>query len=138
MFAQKIISMDNRVRYFRGRVSNFNQSEERKQCFLPSDWLKFETLPREYRTLLDAVYFIKDNIFTFTKDFNLFHSLGHLLKQDFYSSWTQTNDRRRFVSRSRCLFWWAGKNCFAYPFAFRRIYRCNFGTITSLNKNNRP
>ena len=36
----------NRVRYFRGRVSNFNQSEARKHCFLASDWSKFETLPR--------------------------------------------------------------------------------------------
>ena len=43
--------IDNRVRYFRGRVSYFNQSESRKQCFLASDWLKFETLPRKYRTL---------------------------------------------------------------------------------------
>ena len=40
-----------RVRYSRGRVSNFNQSEARKHCFLSSDWLKFETLPRKYRTL---------------------------------------------------------------------------------------
>ena len=28
-------------RYLRGRVSNYNQSEARKQCFLDSDWLKF-------------------------------------------------------------------------------------------------
>ena len=41
-----------RVRYFRGRISNFNQSEARKHCFLVSDWLKFETLPRKYLTLL--------------------------------------------------------------------------------------
>ena len=41
-----------RVRYFRGRVSNFNQSEARKHCFLASDWLTFETLPRKYRTLI--------------------------------------------------------------------------------------
>ena len=27
-------------------VTNFNQSEARKHCFLASDWLKFETLPR--------------------------------------------------------------------------------------------
>ena len=33
-----------RVRNFRGRVSNFNQSEARKQCVLASDWLKFRTL----------------------------------------------------------------------------------------------
>ena len=43
-----------RVRNFRGRVSNFSQSEARKQCFLASDWLKFETLPRKFRTLLVA------------------------------------------------------------------------------------
>ena len=35
----------NRVRNFRGGVSNFNQSEARKQCFLASDWLKCETPP---------------------------------------------------------------------------------------------
>ena len=35
-----------RVRNFRGRVSNFNQSEARKQCVLASDWLKFVTLPQ--------------------------------------------------------------------------------------------
>ena len=40
-----------RVRNFRGRVSHFNQSEARKQCFLASDWLKYETLPRKFRTL---------------------------------------------------------------------------------------
>ena len=42
----------HRVRYFRGRVTNFNQSEARKHSFLASDWLKFVTLPRKYRTLL--------------------------------------------------------------------------------------
>ena len=41
-----------RVRYFRGRVSNIDQSEASKRCFLASDWLKFVTLPRKYRTLL--------------------------------------------------------------------------------------
>ena len=45
-----VISFDNlakyRVRNYRGRVSNFDQSESRKHCFLASDWLKFETLPR--------------------------------------------------------------------------------------------
>ena len=41
-----------RALYFRGRVTNLNQSEARKQCFLASDWLKFETHPRKYRTLL--------------------------------------------------------------------------------------
>ena len=43
-----------RVRNFRGRVSNFNQSEARKQCFLASDWLKFVTLPRKYRALFGS------------------------------------------------------------------------------------
>ena len=42
---------DNRVRNFRGRVSYFNQSEARKHPFLASDWLKYETLPRKFRTL---------------------------------------------------------------------------------------
>ena len=41
----------DRGRYFRGRISNFNQSEAREHCFLASDWLKSETLPRKYRTL---------------------------------------------------------------------------------------
>ena len=36
-----------RVRYFRGRVLYFDQSEARKMCFLAFDWLKFETLPRK-------------------------------------------------------------------------------------------
>ena len=45
-----------RVRYYRGRVSYFNQSEARKGCFLASDWLKYETLPRKFRTLLCFVY----------------------------------------------------------------------------------
>ena len=39
------------VWYFWGRVTNFNQLEAGKQCFLASDWLKFETLPLKYRTL---------------------------------------------------------------------------------------
>ena len=41
-----IFKTTNRVRNFRGRVSYFNQSEARKGCFLASDWLKYETLPR--------------------------------------------------------------------------------------------
>ena len=41
----------NNARYFWGRVSNFNQSEARMHCFLVSDWLKFETIPRKYRIL---------------------------------------------------------------------------------------
>ena len=40
-----------RIRYFRERVSDFNQSEARKNRFLDSDWLKLETLPRKYRSL---------------------------------------------------------------------------------------
>ena len=47
----KLMSVNNRVRYYRGRVSNCDQSEARKQCFLDSDWSKFETLPRKFRTL---------------------------------------------------------------------------------------
>ena len=46
-----VIRFTYRVRNFRGRVSNFNQSEARKQCVLASDWLKFVTLPRKFRTL---------------------------------------------------------------------------------------
>ena len=34
----------NRVRNYRGRVSNFDQSEARKQCFLASDWSKFDPI----------------------------------------------------------------------------------------------
>ena len=41
-----------RVRYWRGRVPYFNQSEARKQCFTASDWLNYGTLPHKYRTLL--------------------------------------------------------------------------------------
>ena len=41
----------NRVRYIWGRVSKYHQSEAGKDCFLASDRLKFETLPRKYRTL---------------------------------------------------------------------------------------
>ena len=40
-----------RERYFRGRVSSFNKSEVRKHSFVTSDWLKYETVPRIYRTL---------------------------------------------------------------------------------------
>ena len=36
---QKCLSIANRVRYFRGRVTNFYQSEARKHCILDSDWL---------------------------------------------------------------------------------------------------
>ena len=39
------------VWYFRERVSNVNHSESRKQCCLASDWSKFVTLSRKYRTL---------------------------------------------------------------------------------------
>ena len=40
-----------RVRYSRGRVSNYHQSEARKHCIPASDWLKFVTLPQKYRNL---------------------------------------------------------------------------------------
>ena len=39
------IDLAYRVRNYRGRVSNFNQSEVRKHCFLAPDWSKFVTLP---------------------------------------------------------------------------------------------
>ena len=42
--------MRYRARYYRERVSNFDQSEAGKHCFVASDWLKFETLPRKYCT----------------------------------------------------------------------------------------
>ena len=42
----KEVSGVYRVRNYRGKVTNFNQSEARKHCFLASDWSKFETLPR--------------------------------------------------------------------------------------------
>ena len=45
------ICLSYRVRYYWGRVLNFDQSESRKHSFLASNWLKFETLPRKYRTL---------------------------------------------------------------------------------------
>ena len=32
------------------KVSNFNQSEARERCFPTSNWLKFGTLPQNYRT----------------------------------------------------------------------------------------
>ena len=50
-FRSKKNKNPNRARYFRGIVSNFDQSEGRKHCFLAFDWLKFVTLPRKYRTL---------------------------------------------------------------------------------------
>ena len=52
LWQSKFILKIHRVRNFRGRVSNFHQSEARKHCFLASDWLKFETLPRKFRPLL--------------------------------------------------------------------------------------
>ena len=51
IFDSFCLSLLHRVRYFRENALNFDQSEARKQCFLASDWLKFETLPGEYRTL---------------------------------------------------------------------------------------
>ena len=41
-----------RVMHCRGRVSNFNQSEAIEHSSLASDWFKFETLSRKYRTRL--------------------------------------------------------------------------------------
>ena len=57
MLTITINAYHNRVRYYRGRVSNFDQSEARKHCILASYLLKFETLPRKYRvTFYDARY----------------------------------------------------------------------------------
>ena len=38
----QFVSAIYRVRYFRRMVSNFDQSEARKHCFLASDWLEYE------------------------------------------------------------------------------------------------
>ena len=56
IFFTQNVAEKNRVRYFRGRVSYFNQSKARKRCFLAFDWLKFETLPRKYRTLYFTLF----------------------------------------------------------------------------------
>ena len=40
---------------FWGRITNFNQSEVRKQRFLALDWLKCENFPEN--TLLYTIYF---------------------------------------------------------------------------------
>ena len=44
------IIQGHRVRYFWRRVSNFNLSEAKKQCFLASDLLQFGTFPQGHRT----------------------------------------------------------------------------------------
>ena len=60
--------------------------ETRKHCFLSSDWLKFETLPRKYRTLLVLLLLIvssnisaPNSLYTFiyfrTVLKNIFHCL---------------------------------------------------------------
>ena len=45
LVANDVVGITDRVRYFRGTVSNFNESEARKHLVLASDWLIFETLP---------------------------------------------------------------------------------------------
>ena len=40
------------VRYRWGRVPYFNQSEAVKHCFLAYDWMKYGTLPHQYRYTL--------------------------------------------------------------------------------------
>ena len=60
------IYLNNRERYFRGRVSNLYQSKARMHCFLASDWLKFETLPRKYCTPYIS-YLIQKNIIIFSR-----------------------------------------------------------------------
>ena len=46
-----LVSVDYSIFGVGSRVSNFNQSEARKHCFLASDWPKFVTLPRKFFTL---------------------------------------------------------------------------------------
>ena len=54
---------------FSGKVSNFNQSEAIKHCFLASDWSKFKTLPRKYRTLFLLIQkFFKERGYRLHKD----------------------------------------------------------------------
>ena len=67
---------------FCGRVSNFLQSEARKQCFLASDWLKFETLPQKYPTLDNLLFMSGQNtgIYTLHSKHDLFHSLTLVLR----------------------------------------------------------
>ena len=45
----------HRIRYFLGDVLKFNQSEARKQCFVDSDWLKFETRARKHRNSIVSI-----------------------------------------------------------------------------------
>ena len=45
LVANDVVGITDRVRYFRGTVSNFNESEARKHFVLASDWLIFEILP---------------------------------------------------------------------------------------------
>ena len=61
----RIVTLIDRVRYFWGSVSNFNQSEVRKHSFLASDWLTFDTLPQKYRAPLVHVRCIKRYFFIF-------------------------------------------------------------------------
>ena len=55
IFSQIFTKVDIRYEfYYRkigGRVPYFSQSEARKGCFLVSDWLKYEALPRKFRAL---------------------------------------------------------------------------------------
>ena len=44
-------------------ISSFDQSEARKLCFFASDWSRYETLPRRYRTLLATAMF--DQVYMF-------------------------------------------------------------------------
>ena len=58
-------------------VTNFNQSEVRKHCFLASYWLKFVTLPRQYRTL----YLVNTHELDFVACYSLVYRLFPRLKQ---------------------------------------------------------
>ena len=67
-----IINIVNGVRYFRGRVSNFNQSEARKHCFLASNWLKVVALPASAKILYSMFLCFKLRfLFHFNKKYTL-------------------------------------------------------------------
>ena len=89
-----------RVRYFRGRVSNFNQSETREQCFLDSDWLKFETLPRKYRTLLTLSFSSPREVLDPSFDFTSLNDVDTDTDEDSQDIDSKIPDRNRIVSET--------------------------------------
>ena len=74
--------------YYRLRVSNFNLSESRKQCFLASDWLKFETLPRKYPTLQETIIFHLFDCMSFRKETKYTWQFN-----DNWNQWTKLEDQ---------------------------------------------